>query len=232
MDLLAEPVPAAVLAEPVLVAVQAESVQVALALPQGSAEGSLSVDTDGYGDAWYTTAAVWAYYCGILDDLDSFQPSSPCPRADIVTYLYRNFIMTEDDGLEDGAPWGGGLFVGTWTDLGDTRLSLTIERQTDDIFRGQIDFRSRMIWDFTGVYNAELDAIVYDNMTKTWINHNKYTGEDFPEVLSTNGEGAIGIIEQDGTYLYWLNLDENVTESVEGAALIFEFSSAETRFLD
>lgn len=65
--------------------------------PGGSASNPF---TDISSDKYYYTAAVWAYYGGILignecpNDPHRLDPKADCSRAYVVTYLYNQFIMT------------------------------------------------------------------------------------------------------------------------------------------
>ena len=56
--------------------------------PAPSGEGSLA---DSFPQGYYTDAVRWADAAGLLSGTgEAFTPSALCPRADIVTYLYRN----------------------------------------------------------------------------------------------------------------------------------------------
>ena len=56
--------------------------------PAPSGEGSLA---DSFPQGYYTDAVRWADAAGLLNGTgEAFTPSALCPRADIVTYLYRN----------------------------------------------------------------------------------------------------------------------------------------------
>lgn len=64
-----------------------------------------------YTRLYYASAVEWAEEQGLLKDcLAGFQPSSPCPRADVVQFLYlmgrksaaECLEAYEDDGLFDG----------------------------------------------------------------------------------------------------------------------------------
>ena len=56
--------------------------------PAPSGEGSLA---DSFPQGYYTDAVRWADAARLLSGTgEAFTPSALCPRADIVTYLYRN----------------------------------------------------------------------------------------------------------------------------------------------
>ena len=48
---------------------------------------------------WYTDAVNWAEFSGLLDDLptEELDPMANCPRADVVTVLYRSLGYTAND---------------------------------------------------------------------------------------------------------------------------------------
>ena len=55
--------------------------------PQASGESSIA---DSFPPGYYTDAVRWADAAGLLSGTgEAFEPSALCPRADIVTYLYR-----------------------------------------------------------------------------------------------------------------------------------------------
>lgn len=43
-------------------------------------------------NAWYSTAVAWANNAGLLGNMGAFSPVNPSPRAEIITYLYRNYL--------------------------------------------------------------------------------------------------------------------------------------------
>ena len=58
--------------------------------PSASGNSSLA---DRFPRGYYTDAVAWADSAGILSGTsEAFTPSAPCPRADIVTYLYRDQV--------------------------------------------------------------------------------------------------------------------------------------------
>lgn len=50
-----------------------------------------NIPDDSFPQGYYTDAVRWADAAGLLSGTgEAFTPSALCPRADIVTYLYRN----------------------------------------------------------------------------------------------------------------------------------------------
>lgn len=44
----------------------------------------------GVGNTWYSSAAVWGYATGVLEEeTPSYSLNDPCPRANVVTFLWR-----------------------------------------------------------------------------------------------------------------------------------------------
>ena len=58
--------------------------------PDASRSSALA---DSLPQGYYTSAVAWADSEGVLSGTDkAFDPSAPCPRADIVHYLYRAYV--------------------------------------------------------------------------------------------------------------------------------------------
>ena len=70
-------------------------------------DGTSSLSEKHTGE-WYKDAIVWADLAGILNDTNTLVPSNACPRADMVTYLWRKYNTV----YKDYAKYDGTTLVG------------------------------------------------------------------------------------------------------------------------
>lgn len=153
--------------------------------------GADSVDTRGFGDAWYSNALAWGVLKGIVQSVDSFQSSTPCPRADIVTYLYRNATIES----------GPSNFVGEWEEVESDYYVMKIVPLSSESC--QITITSKFAkWDAVGEYDARRDRIYYSDGTYSSLNRNSMAWE-------VEESGCSGwILYEAPDALCWLDDDE------------------------